>query len=289
MYGYVVVNKPELKIKEYDVYRSYYCGLCDELKERYGVNGQLCISYDMTFLLLLLTGLYEPETRKYETRCIAHPLHRHPVSRNDISGYVADMNVLMTYYKCIDDWNDEKKVTRKVLADTLSGKVKRIEAAYPEKADIIKKALDKISGLEKAGEGNVDMPAEQFGIIMSQILLMKDDEWKDTLIKTGGALGRFIYILDAYEDLEEDNKKGRYNGLRAYSQRPDYDAFVENILKSLMAQCAAAFERLPVIENANLLRNIIYSGVWTRFELCRNKRELKTKNENQSKKSGKTY
>ena len=111
MYGYVVVNKPELKIKEYDVYRSYYCGLCDELKERYGVNGQLCISYDMTFLLLLLTGLYEPETRKYETRCIAHPLHRHPVSRNDISGYVADMNVLMTYYKCIDDWNDEKKVT----------------------------------------------------------------------------------------------------------------------------------------------------------------------------------
>ena len=257
MYGYVVVNKPELKIKEYDVYRSYYCGLCDELKERYGVNGQLCISYDMTFLLLLLTGLYEPETRKYETRCIAHQLHRHPVSRNDVSGYVADMNVLMTYYKCIDDWNDEKKVTRKVLADTLSGKVKRIEAAYPEKADIIKKALDKISGLEKAGEGNVDMPAEQFGIIMSQILLMKDDEWKDTLIKTGGALGRFIYILDAYEDLEEDNKKGRYNGLRAYSQRPDYDAFVENILKSLMAQCAAAFERLPVIENANLLRNII--------------------------------
>ena len=271
------------------IYRSYYCGLCDELKERYGVNGQLCISYDMTFLLLLLTGLYEPETRKYETRCIAHPLHRHPVSRNDISGYVADMNVLMTYYKCIDDWNDEKKVTRKVLADTLSGKVKRIEAAYPEKADIIKKALDKISGLEKAGEGNVDMPAEQFGIIMSQILLMKDDEWKDTLIKTGGALGRFIYILDAYEDLEEDNKKGRYNGLRAYSQRPDYDAFVENILKSLMAQCAAAFERLPVIENANLLRNIIYSGVWTRFELCRNKRELKTKNESQSENPGKTY
>ena len=92
------------------------------------------------------------------------------------------------------------------------------------------------------------MPAEQFGIIMSQILLMKDDEWKDILIKTGSALGRFIYILDAYEDLEEDNKKGRYNGLRAYSQRPDYDAFVENILKSLMAQCAAAFERLPVIE-----------------------------------------
>ena len=273
MYGYVVVNKPELKIKEYDIYRSYYCGLCDELKERYGVNGQLSISYDMTFLLLLLTGLYEPQIKEYEARCIAHPVHKHPVRRNEISGYVADMNVLMTYYKCMDDWHDDRKVTRKVLADTLSGKVKRIEAVHAGKADIIKNAMDRISELEKSGESNVDMPAEQFGIIMSQILLMRDDEWKDTLIYIGNALGRFIYILDAYEDLEEDNKKGRYNGLRAYSQRQDYDAFVENILKSLMAQCAAGFERLPIIENANLLRNIIYSGVWTRFELCKKKKE----------------
>ncbi len=280
MYGYVVVNKPELKIKEYDIYRSYYCGLCDELKERYGVNGQMSISYDMTFLLLLLTGLYEPQIKEYEARCIAHPVHKHPVRKNEISGYVADMNVLMTYYKCMDDWNDDRKVTRKVFADSLSGKVKHIEAVYADKADTIKKAMDRISELEKSGESNVDMPAEQFGIIMSQILLMKDDEWKDILIYIGNALGRFIYILDAYEDLEEDNKKGRYNGLRAYYQRPDYDAFVENILKSLMAQCAAGFERLPVIENANLLRNIIYSGVWTRFELCKKKKE-------EIKKSGK--
>ena len=84
---------------------------------------------------------------------------------------------------------------------------------------------------------------------------------------------RFIYILDAYEDLDEDNKKGRYNALRAYADRPDYDIFVENVLKSLMAQCAAGFERLPIIENVNLLRNIIYSGVWTRFELCKNKKD----------------
>ena len=267
MYGYVVVNKPELKIKEYDVYRSYYCGLCDELKERYGVNGQLCISYDMTFLLLLLTGLYEPETRKYETRCIAHPLHRHPVSRNDISGYVADMNVLMTYYKCIDDWNDEKKVTRKVLADTLSGKVKRIEAAYPEKADIIKKALDKISGLEKAGEGNVDMPAEQFGIIMSQILLMKDDEWKDTLIKTGSALGRFIYILDAYEDLEEDNKKGRYNPFIDYiDKKEELKNKVDRLISMSLGMATKNIEQLNLEFNKSIIDNIIYSGVYLRYK-----------------------
>ena len=279
MYGYVVVNKPELKIKEYDIYRSFYCGLCDELKERYGMNGQLSISYDMTFLLLLLTGLYEPPTRCYQTRCIAHPIHKHPVRRNSISGYVADMNVLMTYYKCMDDWNDEKKVTRKALADSLSGKVRRIELKYSDKAAIIKSAINKISELEKAKESNVDIPAKQFGIIMSQILLMKEDEWKDTLIQIGDSLGRYIYILDAYEDLEKDNKKGSFNGLRAYSERPDYDIFVENVLKSLMAQCALAFERLPIIENADILRNIIYSGVWTRFELCQKKKAEHSKQE----------
>lgn len=279
MYGYVVVNKPELKIKEYDVYRSYYCGLCDELKERYGINGQLSISYDMTFLLLLLTGLYEPETTHYEARCIAHPVHKHPVSRNSITGYVADMNVLMTYYKCVDDWKDERKVTRKALADSLKGKVKRIEAAYPNKAERIKAALLCISEQENKGQPNVDVPAEQFGIILTQILLMRADEWKEELIQLGNSLGRFIYILDAYEDLEGDIKKGRFNGLMEYSVKPDYDEFVENVLKSLMAQCAAAFERLPIIENANLLRNIIYSGVWTRFELCRQKKHAQSDKE----------
>ena len=66
MYGYVVVNKPELKIKEYDMYRSYYCVLCEELLSDYGINGQISISYDMTFLLVLLTGLYEPDIRKQD-------------------------------------------------------------------------------------------------------------------------------------------------------------------------------------------------------------------------------
>ena len=273
VYGYVVVNKPELKIKEYDVYRSYYCGLCDE---RYGVNGQLSISYDMTFLMLLLTGLYEPDTRKYEARCIAHPVHKHPVSRNDISGYVADMNVLMTYYKCMDDWNDDRKVTRKALADSLKGKVRRIEAEYKDKAAAIRTAMDKLGELEKAGESNVDMPAEQFGIIMSQILLMKDDEWKDTLVKIGSSLGRFIYILDAYDDIEKDLKHHTFNPFIDQFQQVDFEEKCYHLLEMMISRAAEAFEYLPIEENVEILRNIIYSGVWSQYEL-RKKRRLEDK------------
>lgn len=68
MFGYVVVNQSEMKFKEYDVYRSYYCGLCQSLKERYGVLGQLSLNYDMTFILMLLTGLYEPKEQEDQCR-----------------------------------------------------------------------------------------------------------------------------------------------------------------------------------------------------------------------------
>ena len=134
MYGYVIVNKPELKFKEYDRYRSYYCGLCDILREQYGIRGQVSLSYDMTFLVILLTGLYEPQTAYLEERCIIHPVAKHPVRKNEVTSYVADMNVLMAYYKCVDDWKDEKKVTRLTYSRLLKGQVKKICGKYPQKA-----------------------------------------------------------------------------------------------------------------------------------------------------------
>ena len=86
---------------------------------------------------------------------------------------------------------------KKLLASSLTNKVKRIEKAYPPKARIIKAALDRMSELENNNESNIDLLAEQFGIIMAQILCMKNDEWYDTLKVMGNSLGRFIYILDA--------------------------------------------------------------------------------------------
>ena len=104
MFGYIIMNKPEAKIKDFDLYRSFYCGLCRELREHYGISGQISITYDMTFVLLLLSGLYEPSTRKGTTRCAVHPVHPQPVRKNEITRYAADMNILLTYYKCMDDW-----------------------------------------------------------------------------------------------------------------------------------------------------------------------------------------
>ena len=112
MFGYIVMNKPEIKMKDFDMYRSFYCGLCRELREKYGISGQITLSYDMTFVIMLLSGLYEPKTYKGTTRCILHPVRKQPVRKNVMTEYCADMNILLTYYKCLDDWNDDRKYVK---------------------------------------------------------------------------------------------------------------------------------------------------------------------------------
>ena len=110
MFGYVVVNKPELKFREFDVYRAYYCGLCHSLSKRHGLSGQLTLSYDMTFLVILLSSLYEPEHSVTSKRCIVHPLKRQNIISSEFTDYVADMNVILSYFKCLDDWHDDRSV-----------------------------------------------------------------------------------------------------------------------------------------------------------------------------------
>ena len=95
MFGYVVLNKPEIKFKDFDMYRSFYCGLCRELRERYGISGQITLSYDMTFVIILLTSLYESETKAESHRCKMHLLKPQPMLENEITEYAADMNLIM--------------------------------------------------------------------------------------------------------------------------------------------------------------------------------------------------
>ena len=100
MFGYVVMNKPEIRFKDFDLYRSFYCGLCRELREKYGISGQISLTYDMTFVVILLSALYELPTQKGTTRCVIHPVQKQQVRKNAATEYGADMNILLTYYKC---------------------------------------------------------------------------------------------------------------------------------------------------------------------------------------------
>lgn len=273
MFGYVVMNKPEIRFKDFDLYRSFYCGLCRELREKYGISGQITLTYDMTFVVVLLSALYEPPTQKGTTRCVIHPVCKQPVRKNAATEYGADMNVLLTYYKCMDDWEDEKKFAALGYGKILQRKNNRLSRRYPEKAEKIRKLLEELSQMEKAGETDIDKMSGCFGRIMEEIFAWKTDVWEGSLRRMGFYLGKFIYILDAYDDVEKDVKNGNYNPFAEKYIMKGFDEQVRQLLIMMMAQTCREFEKLPIIKYTDILRNILYSGVWCRFEAIARKRK----------------
>ena len=273
MFGYIVINKAEMKFKDYDIYKSYYCGLCKRLKECYGRRGQMTLSYDMTFLIVLLTGLYEPDTQIDTVNCVAHPFEKHTARMNAYSDYAASMNLILTYYKCKDDWNDERKKKSYAIMQALKPKMKEISEQYPEKVSLVSSNLKKLSLLESENEQNIDLMAGLFGEIMAELFAYRHDEWEASLRKIGFFLGKFVYLMDAYEDIEKDMQTGNYNPFKqAFMENEHFADDIRSLLTLMMAECSREFEKLPILLHTDILRNILYSGVWQKYVLVTEKR-----------------
>lgn len=279
MFGYVMICEPELKVKDLRKYKAYYCGLCRTLKERHKSLGQMTLTYDMTFAVILLTSLYESDTRTSVHRCKAHPLKKQNMLQNEITEYAADMNVLLAYYHMKDDWEDEKKISGLAGRYALKGKAEKIIRAYPRQSDVIQKELRELAACEKAGSTNIDQTAGCFGRLMAELFVWREDMWEDRLRKMAFFLGKFIYIMDAYEDLEKDLKAGSYNALKELSGNKDYEERCREMLCMMIAECSAQFEGLPCLLDVDILRNILYDGVWTRY---RKIQEQKKKDEEEN-------
>jgi hypothetical protein len=193
------------------------------------------------------------------------------------------MNVLVSYYKCLDDWEDERKVSRLLLSRMLAGKNNKIRDLYEEKVDVIRDNLRAIHVLEQEQCANLDAAAGHFGHIMEALILYRVDEWEKPLRKVGFYLGKFLYLMDAYEDMERDSKTGNYNPVlllyRTYAPDsgavtfvPEFEERMEKVLRQMIAECAHSFEHLPIVEEITILRNILYSGVWARYGAVSKKR-----------------
>ena len=269
MFGYVTIDKPELKVKEFYRYKSYYCGLCRTLKEEYGFRGRMTLSYDMAFLVLFLTSLYETPTKELQSHCPLHPVKKIPMLQNEISEYGAKMNILLVYFKCEDDWKDDKSLKGIAGMHLFRKKAKELCKEYKRQAQVIQKQLKVLAAYEEKQEENLDLAAGAFGKLMAELFVYKEDMWEQELRNFGFYLGKFIYIMDAYDDLEEDLKTGSYNPLKAVKKNSkddnDYENTVQQILVMMMAEATAAFEKLPLLWDSEILRNILYSGVWAKY------------------------
>ena len=142
-------------------------------------------------------------------------------------------------------------------------------------AEKIKACLESLSQKEKENVQDIDTMSGLFGEIMAELFAYQKDAWEPLLRKMGFYMGKFIYLLDAYEDVEEDKKKQNYNPLAICSKKADFEEFAGHLLTMMIAEASRAFEQLPILKNAEILRNILYSGVWCRYEMIKEKRRQK--------------
>lgn len=275
MFGYVTTNMEEMKIKEYRTYHGFYCGICQDLKEFHGQSSRITLTYDMTFLAVLLSGLYEEQTEKEFCRCGMHPLKKHLACRNSCTAYAADMNVLLSYYNLLDDWQDEKKITALALARTMKKDIRRLQKKYPRQCKAIGQYLKKLKDCEREKSPDLDRASGDTGELMREIFIWKQDGWAETVGEIGYFLGKFIYLMDAFDDMKKDEKNGNYNPWSFFAKEKDFSKRAEEILTMLLANCCKQFEKLPIVEYIDILRNILYSGVWTKYDFITKKNKEK--------------
>lgn len=265
MFGYITVNSAHLSEQEKKTYRGYYCGLCRSLGDTGGIFCRASLSYDMTFLAILLSGLYDADPRVSLRRCLLHPVKQHEEIVNKYTYYAADMNILLAYYDLMDDWKDDRNLRSLLESSLLRARIKHIKEKYPRQHAAVVSYVDELYGCEKKNITDIDVPSSLTGKMLAEIFTCDDDMWKKDLADMGFYLGKFIYLMDAFEDAPEDIKKGNYNPFGHIFDSSDHIERCRQILMMQMADCCRAFERLPIIENIGILRNVLYSGVWIAF------------------------
>ena len=268
MFGYVTASVKELTPEQKVRYNAVYCGICRRIRIQSSQIARLGLSYDMAFLALLLMSLYEPEEDTGDRACALHPLKPKPWIDNRYIRYAADLNVALAYYNFLDDWQDDGKVTAKLMADAFGRQYPAIEEKYPRQCAAIRDCIHRLNELEKANCPNPDEPAGIFGELMAELFVVEEDLWAPTLRKLGMALGRFIYLLDAAVDYDKDKRKKKYNPYLAMGQEKDRSRWEEYLLLT-MGRCTANFEMLPLVQDKALLDNILYSGVWVNYRAKR--------------------
>ena len=264
MFGYVTASGKELTKAQQDRYGSVYCGICRAIRDQSGQIARLGLSYDMAFLALVLMSLYEPEEVSGRNSCAMHPLKRRTWVDNQYIRYSADMNVALAYYNCLDDWQDDGKVSAKAMAGILEKRLPAIEERWPRQCAAIRDCLARLGKLEKENCPNPDLPAGAFGDLMGELFVFEEDLWATTLRHMGQALGRFVYLLDAALDYDKDRRKDKYNPYIAMGTGKDWKKW-EDYLVLTMGRSTAHYEKLPLVQDKALLDNILYSGVWMRY------------------------
>lgn len=282
MFGYVTPCKMELKIKDYEKFKAYYCGLCKSIKGIYGNLPRLALNYDMTFLALLLDSLDKEDTKVDIKPCLVHPFKKRLyIKNNKALDYAARLNVNLMYYKILDDVKDDKKLKDKFLYVLIKPYIKKDGLELKDIKYSISSSLEQLSILENKIEClDIDSISHPFanltGLVLSSYYSEKDNESeKQLLYWLGYNLGKWIYIIDAFDDLKKDFSSKNFNAIfhSFNKENIDFPVFYDNIksrveflLTCCASQCLENLKKLNLRKNKELIYNIIELGLMEKMD-----------------------
>ena len=313
MLGYVKIDKGELKVREYEVYTGYYCGVCKSIGRRYGQLPRMVLSYDAAFLAILLASLSDESDTPVQEHCIAHPLiKKKTVIRNRAIDYAGDVMLILAWYKLADDAADEGKAYAKPVMLMMKRIFRRLNSLYPELCSSVKCHLSALSALEREKCASIDMAAEAFSKIMEDIFTeglqavygseppqqkppgadrsdygisgasgmqngpcgfaSPGSDTRELLARAGYHLGKWVYMIDAVDDIEENIESGAYNPLlfrfkfdAANETADEFRARIEPDLRfnlyHYLAMLSRCTDSLDIRKNAGIIENVIYFGL----------------------------
>lgn len=273
LFGYIKPYKPEMKMKEFDTYKAVYCGLCKQLGKVYGPFARLTLSYDFTFLSMVSLSLSDKCGGFRMEKCVANPLKKKPcmVPCGDLT-LSASAAMIMFYYKLKDNIQDSGiggRIKAYLLLPFAAAARKRAKKLHPELEEIVGTCMQEQYEVEHSDSDSIDRAAEPTAKALSQIFerLSEHHAQRRVLSRLGYLVGRYVYLIDALDDLEDDIKTGSYNILYRKAQKDGTEqlseirTYAQGVLNLTVGQIAAAYELLDLKRYKTILDNLIYLGL----------------------------
>lgn len=259
MIGYLKPKVDDLRVYEYKQYRSFYCGVCVELKKHQGELPRLLLSNDVAFFALLLSSLADTDTTKASHRCALHVYQKKPIRLNTYTKFMADMNVIFAYGKIQDNLQDEGGLKARTSYLVYHRNYKKISKQYSDEARCFENYTKQLHEMEATHCTDYVALGKLFGQTLLDMFNQVITVQKDSVSKLFDYLGQWVYCIDALDDLEKDAKEHSFNPmLKAYQE--DKEKFLQEVeqhINSLLLQIVYLYTEMEFVDYKGIVFNVL--------------------------------
>lgn len=273
MFGYINVEKERLSKGEYGLWHTFLCGICLSTKKLFGNASRLTSNFDINFFNVLFHSFLNSDVEIYNDRCAASPFKKRPLVRPDeITDKLAYANVILMYFNLVDDKQDGSFGAKKRAAFGLIKKLfAKAAETEPLLAQTVETRYNELRALEKSGCDVLDMVCEPFAALTRDFAVwaLGEEHVNEYILNLCYNIGKWIYLIDALDDLEKDNKRKNYNPLTAcFGHTDDARDFVETnretldfVFMTTLNKTAESFNDCNLAKYVCVLKNVIYDFI----------------------------